>query len=410
MSFIKTYLPFIFLVLFLVLALSLAGVYSSKQAMILQRSIASDCNSLVTEIISSSEKENDLQKTTLEKLFKLKNSTWNKILGPKDFQNFNDEEYFRWVEFYKNENTQFYNLNPTTIEQKLALIEVINMRLIHSPHYTEKNLTEEAQNLNSKKLLKLQKHMRRFRLDSKLSRIGLEDFAADLMFILKGPPITLLDYFTANKTARMNARVMRMVQEEILLRGLKGMLLRIPEKDSYTSLENAKYMALKFSHLKLYKYLALPYDLPWFEKVRIPDELLEKILIDGLDAHNQELILHLKKQNMIDHYDRFRKIYRPIAFSIGFYFYYNKFNSLRAQHKAEKEEEENLRFLEILKEISDKVQDPSAQVDKNDLEVIKEEQFQRMLKSYRTQFNEAPTPEIIKEMRDKIKLHFSPAL
>lgn len=347
--------------------LSLFGLFSNKNLESTkrpERSIASDCNTLISKIINtetnSNTEENILVIKSKEKLFKIKNSIWNKIMGPHDFQNFNDQEYFRWTEIYKDANAELSNLNPVSIEQKMALIEVINTRLLHKSLNSEKSFTEEAQRLNLYKLRKLQKHMRSFKMNSKLTHIEINRFAADLMFILKGPPITLMDYFTANKTARMNARLMKMVQEDMLLLGLKGVVARIPEKDSYTKIEKMRYIIKKFVNHKFYKYLVLPYDLPWSEKVRIPDELLEKILVDGLEAHDQELINHLKKQNMIDHYERFRKVYRPIAFSIGFYFYFEKFNDLINQKKDDE------LFLDFFKKISEAVNGPKIPIETNE--------------------------------------------
>lgn len=391
------------------MAISLFGLWSSKNLQALktpERSIASDCNSIVSEIISPlAQEERQLRvlaaNTQNEKLFKLRNTIWNKIMGPHDFENFNDQEYFRWTEIYKDGNDEFSNINPVSIEQKMALIEVVNMRLIQTPLYAERNLTEEAQRLNLLKLKKLQSHMRKFNLASKFTRDDLNSFAADLMIILKGPSITLIDYFTLNKTARMNARLMRMVQEDILLMGLKGMVERIPEKNSYTRLEHGQYNVKRFFQHKLWKYLAVPYDLPWIERVNIPDELLEKIMIDGLAAHDHELIDYLKKQNMIDHYERFRKVYKPIAFAIGFYFYFDKYNIEENAKTNDSQEEEKAKFIDFFKALSDKVFEETATVEKSEMD-LKEEQYKRMLETYRKKYKEEPSKKIIEEMRAKI--------
>lgn len=401
---IKTYSPY----LFVFIALSLFGLWSNKNVQYSrapERSIASDCNSIISELISPKKQQDRFKKNTgnlqTERLFKFKNNIWNKVMGPHDFENFKDQEYFRWMEIYKDGNAELSSFNPVSIEQKMALIEVINQRLIHTPFYAQKNLTEEAQKLNLYKLRKLQSHMKNFDMTSNMTREDLHNFAADLMIILKGPPISLMDYFTNNKTAKMNARLIRMVQEDILLMGLKGMLDRIPEKNSYTSLERGRYIVKRFFQHKMWKYMALPYDLPWFEKVKIPDELLENIMTNGLEAHDQELIAHLKKQNMIDHYERFRKAYKPIAFSIGFYFYYEKYNNAFKTKAAETQEEENAKFIEFFENLSDKVLDFNAPVEKSEV-LLKEEQLKRMIDSYRKRYKEDPSAEIIKEMRAKI--------
>ena len=282
----------------------------------------------------------------------------------------------------------------------MALIEVINKRLIGTKVYVEKNLTEEAQKLNALKLRKLQSHMRNFDLSAKLTRKELNSFAADLMIILKGPPASLLDYFTENKTARMNARLMRMVQEDILLIGLRGMTERIPEKNSYSLMERGDYLVTRFFHHKIWKYLVLPYDLPWFEKVNIPEDLLKKIMIDGLEAHDQELIAYLKKQNMIDHYEQFRKVYRPIAFAIGFYFYFDQYyHAEKVENLQDQEQKE--KFLESFKILSEQIMSAADSKEKTDIQ-LKEEQLKRMIESYREKYKEEPTPSIIQEMRAKI--------
>ncbi|MBC7429497.1 MAG: hypothetical protein H7336_12840 [Bacteriovorax sp.] len=337
----------------------------------------------------------------IDKVYKLKNNIWNKIISTREFENFNDKEYFRWMEIYKDAKNDLSNVNPVSIEQKMALIEVINGRIIPTVMNAERNLSVDVQKLNSLKLLKLQRHMKNFDLSSKLTRMDLNDFAADLLIILKGPPTSLLEYFTTNKTARMNERLMRIVQEDMLLIGLKGMISRIPEKKSYTQMEKAKYAVKKIFQYKVWKYLVLPYDLPWVERVKIPDELLEKILIDGLDAHDHELISYLKQQNMIDHYERFRKVYKPLAFSVGFYFYYSKFNNSLSGDLNENQEEEKKKFLEDFSNLADSIKASADSTIKSD-DTLQNEQFERVLARYRKDFNEDPSPEEYREMKIKI--------
>lgn len=370
------------------------------------RSIASDCESMVKEIISPSvqeakNKSKEAANATNEKIYKLKNNIWNKIISTHDFENFSDKEYFRWLEIYKDAKNDLSNVNPVSIEQKMALIEVINGRLIPTALHAERNLSVDVQKLNALKLRKLQMHMRDFDLSSKLTRDDLNNFAADLLIILKGPPASLLDYFTKDKTKRMNERLMRIVQEDMLLIGLKGMVDRIPEKDSYTRLERGKYIVKRFFQHKIWKYLVIPYDLPWIERVSIPEELLEKILVDGLDAHDQELIAYLKKQNMIDHYERFRKVYKPIAFSVGFYFYYEKINNKMKGTMNENQEEEKKKFLDEFSNLADAIKASSDSVVKSE-DDLKEAQFARVLELFREKYKEEPTKEEYEEMKVKI--------
>lgn len=389
--------------------LGLVGWWSQNQPLVqrdLSRSIASDCDSIVKELISPQVAEEKLKKKAqeeleLEAVYKLKNNIWNKILSAKEFENFNDMEYFKWLEIYKDSKNKLYATNPISIEQKMALIEVINSKLIPTTLTVEKTISNEVQKLNTLKLRKLQTRLKSLDLSSKLSRDDIEDFASDFMLILKGPPASLLDYFTGNKTKRMNERLMRMVQEDMLVIGLRGMSARIPEKEAYTRLERGKFLIKRFFQYKIWKFLVLPYDLPWIERVKIPEELLEKIMLDGLEKHDQELVAYLKKQNMIDHYERVRKVYKPIAFSLGFYFYYDKFNDKLEGDLSETQEEEKQKFLEEFKNLANAILESNKTTAKTK-EELQEEQFERVLQSFKEKYSEEPTPEEIKEIRAKI--------
>ncbi len=396
----------------------------------IRREIANDnCESMVNEIINPKNqlvvvKAQNTSATPVEKAYKFKTSIWNKIISAKDFENFNDLEYFRWIAIYQDSGiwnkiinskdfeipremvayegpeSDISRINPVSIEQKMALIEVITARLTPTLISTDKKLSLEVEKLNALKLRKLQTKMRNLDLSSNLTRHHLEDAASEIMLVLKGPPVGLLDYLTKNKTKRMNERVMRMIQEDVLLIGLKGMVDRIPEKDSYKSLERGRYLIKRFFQYKIWKYLVLPYDLPWIDRVKIPQELLEKIMIEGLEAHDHELIALLNKQGMIDHYERFRKVYKPIAFSIGFYFYYDKFNDQMKGHLNENQEEEKKKFIQDFGKLSEGISRDHEETAKTE-DDLKQEQYQRILENYRNR-NGDPTPEDVEEIRLKI--------
>lgn len=356
-----------------------------------------DCNQIVAAITNSAvEKEK-----THHKLIKLKNSIWNKIITNRDFENFNDGEYVRWLEIYKDSSSELAKQNPISIEQKMALIEVINAKALASISTTETGLTQEIEKLDALKLRKLAKHLQSLDLSSKVSREYIEDFSADLYIILKGPPISLLDYFTRNKSKQMVKRLHRTVQEDMLIMGLKGMIERIPEKDSYSRLENANYMIERFFHSKKWKYFVIPYDLPWFERLNIPEDLLKKILVDGLNSHNNELIEHLKTQGKIDHYERFRKVYRPVAFSVGFMFYYSKFNEKLNDDLKSNQEEEKQKMLQSFEDLANQIEEKSAQI-ATDKKTLQDEQFARVLSDFREQYGEEPSETEVSEIRARI--------
>lgn len=372
------------------------------------REIASDCNEAFTSIIqrkipAGADVNVPPMDSPENRHFQFSKKLWSKILSAKDFETFDENEYFRLLEIYKDER-QTVNLlspRPSDIEGKLALIEAIHMRM--AAQYSHPSLLKEMEELNAYKLKKLQKLLRKFDLSKKLTRDHLEEFSAEFFLILKGPPVAVFDLLSANKTKRMEERLFRLLQEDMLVKGLKGTLERIPENPSLSRMESASLFVKKIMKYKAWRLLALPYDLPWIDRVKISDELLEKILLDGIDAHHSDLIVELKRQNAIDHYDRFRKVYRPIAFGVGFAYYYSNFQKmLESREKEQEEENEKAKkaFMEEFEKLSEAI-NSGVSHEKSDNE-IKEEQFQRVLKSFKERYKEDPTPEEYQELRKKI--------
>lgn len=392
--FIRTFVPY----LFTILSLALVGFWSSiDQKVIPTRTPAAlDCQQIVQEITRAG----DESRSAGTSLFKFRNKIWNKIISNKEFEHFKDSEYLKWQEIYKDSQNELSRLNPVTLEQKLALIEVINAKTLVAIEKQTPSLKSDIQKLSALKLKKLSHHLEKMDLTSKLTREDLEDFSADLFIILKGPPVSLLDYFTGNKSKLMNRRLFRAVQEDMLVMGLKGMLERIPEKNNYSRLEDSKYLIKNFFQLKFWKYMVIPYDLPWFEKLNIPEELLEKILREGLTQHNEELITHLKSQNMIDHYERFRKVYRPIAFSVGFIFYYDKFGDKYKDLIKSNQDEEKKELKEAFKNLSQVINDNYIE-EKDDETVLKNEQFNRLVENFKKEYGDI-TPEELEDLKHKV--------
>lgn len=333
--------------------------------------------------------------------FQIKNNLWNKVLGAKDFEQFDEATYFRTLEIYSNEK-DFSLITPTSIEEKMALIEVIQNRYAY--YIGVPSLREELSTLNIKQMKKLISLMKKFDPTSQVTREDLENFSSELFIILKGPPVNLLEYFTENKTALMSKRLYRVVQEELLLKGLKNIINQFPEKVRYSYLEKAKLHINRIARYKLWRYTTLPLDLPFIDQVKLPDELLEKILLDGIDAHDEELIGIFRQNNMIDNYERFRKVYRTAAFATAFTFFYQDEQERRIREKREQaklDEEKKQEFVKEFKKLSAIIVQSSSTKEKTDKE-LKDEQFNRSLIRFKAKYHEEPTTEEYTEMKKKI--------
>lgn len=366
-----------------------------------ERVIASDinCSKIASQIINSQMPLSPNIKYANEELlllkhYQFKTSIWNKIIRSKDFENFNNDLYLYYLDNYLKDS-YFLESAPSNIEQKIALITAISSKFNFGQAIT---LQDEILKLNAIKLRKLQKLLAKFNLSSKLTRENLQEFSSDFFFLLKGSPISIFDYFTKNKTVRMNERIFRVLEEEMLLNGLKKTLQQIPISQTSTPIEQLRIYIKRIIKHKYWRLLVIPYDLPIVNRMNISDDLLEKILLDGLDLHKSEVMEQLKRQNLIDHYDNFRKIYRPIAFGVGFYFYYGEEWSEEAQLKAN--EEARKKFMEEFNKLGKAINEGDSEL--KTIDQLKEKQFERVLKSFREKYNEEPTPEEYQELYDKI--------
>ncbi len=377
------------------------------------RTIANDCtemtNSIIKKEIGDGAYTNKSFPDELEiKHYRFKNSIWNTLFNAKEFEEFNDNDYFRHLEIYKNaleSPTVLLSQNPQTLEQKLALVEAIQLKFTH--FHNAPTLQNEIQQLTVYQAKKVQKLMKNFDLANPLTRASLETFSSDLFILLKGPPINIMENFTKNKTVRINQRMMRILEEDLLLYGLNGIIQRIPVEENISQLQNAKLLVKKIMKYKTWRLLVVPYDLPWVDQIKISDQLLEKILLDGLDNHKSELIAELKKQNLIDQYEHIRKVYRPVAFGVGFYYYYEKeHKKIIEETEAANAENEKAneaakkKFLDDFKKLADSIN--AGDTKEKTIDELKEIQFQRVKKSFVNRYHEEPTPDELKEMKQKI--------
>jgi hypothetical protein len=246
-------------------------------------------------------------------LTKIKNNTWNKVIRAREFDHFNDNEYVKWIALYKD-HSNLETVNPVTIEQKMALIEILNGSLLQN----------ENQKNNDLKIRKIKSHFKKFTTDSEL-----KSFSSDLFLILKNPTASLLNYFSHSTTKEMKSSLVNALEEDMLSIGLKGLVARIPEKEVHAS-HPEMLVKENISAFDWSKFISEE-NYQWFKGLDLSQDLIEDILVDGLNEHDQELIVHLKNKDMSDQYEKFRRVFRPVSFLFGTYFYYERFSGVKSK-------------------------------------------------------------------------------
>jgi hypothetical protein len=100
---------------------------------------------------------------------------------------------------------------------------------------------------------------------------------------------------------------------------------------------------------------------------------------------------------MIDSYERFRKVYRTIAFATAFTYFYNE----QKEALAKKDEEKKQDFIDQFKKIA-KLISANSDIKEMSVKDLKDEQFKRTLEKFKAKYNEDPTPAEFEEMHQKI--------
>lgn len=323
---------------------------------------------------------------------------WQSINDISEFESFNESLYHSFKDNIEVEKG-FKHINPVTIEEKLALIDVLYARSLGKK--VDKSILLEMIELKKKKLKNLLKLIDSYDFNSKVSREDVSNFTLEIFLILRGSPIGVFDNFAANKSEKMADRIIRMVEEDLFTKGLNGLISQLPEKEQYSFKENARFYINRIIRNKAWKLTALPFDLPLIDQIKLPDELLEKILLDGALEHGEELKPFLNKIKGIDNYNRFRKIYQVIFFGVSFSYFYNlsyeKINAERNKQILAKKDD----FFKKFKEMADEITTETRVSKKSDKD-IKDEQFNSVLNSFREKYKEDPTPSELVEIKHKI--------
>ncbi|MFP5520253.1 MAG: hypothetical protein ACLGGX_10135 [Bdellovibrionia bacterium] len=142
------------------------------------------------------------------------------------------------------------------------------------------------------------------RLDNKTlrSEMEVEIAIAEISKVLF-PHNESVNRFLVSKSERQISMQQRLFSEVLMREGITQ-LLPLTE-NSKTSLVRQVLSSRKW------EYLMLPFVLPSQSKVKIPRELLEKVVLDGFDKHQLEIEPFLARQNKHENYMAFRSLYAP---------------------------------------------------------------------------------------------------
>jgi hypothetical protein len=156
-------------------------------------------------------------------------------------------------------------------------------------------------------------------------------------------------------------------------------------------------ISLVFEH-PFIQVMMLPWVLPKIRNEQISIELLEKIMLEGLDPFLPELAAIAKKEGRIQSYQKVRAYYTPLVLSIAFalHFYLTK-------QELEKETEAQFdAILEALMRQSDQLEQELPKLDSK----IVESAIAEALKDFERHWGEPPTEEEKSKIAEGIRRPF----
>ena len=129
----------------------------------------------------------------------------------------------------------------------------------------------------------------------------IESLASEMSLVLFGPRYQVMDYLRKSSDERFRESTLHRIGEGILRDGLMRSWNEIDHK--------SPGLWTRFS-AKLWRVQKLFLQIPFFKMKDkpIPPELMQKVILEGFDAHEQELREALSTQNYRDTYNTFRRV------------------------------------------------------------------------------------------------------
>ncbi|MNS82150.1 hypothetical protein D3C72_1158850 [compost metagenome] len=237
-------------------------------------------------------------------------------------------------------------------------------------------------------------------LGNAISEKEVARLATELTTILFGVRETVDNFIFKSKDQQLNDSAIGLAQEKLLRRGLIDAWggKYSPNK---TGLLSDLVMGLRWTNDKALILhtaiartpLSLPLLLPLRKNSEISDQLMRKIILDGVDKHIDEIRIALKEQSSIEAYNTVRRLYTPVligsVLTVGIIIAY-----LIVQDEKERSFHEQLSGLERMR---DEIAKVSAAKD-----LIIQEAYEGARQDFIKKWGGEPTSEEAAELRQKV--------
>lgn len=132
-------------------------------------------------------------------------------------------------------------------------------------------------------------------------------------------------------------------------------------KDYQLSLRNQMQISLKnLFNNKYLKWILIPIHVPNISDINISQSLLTKIMIDGMDAHSEEIKFEFNSQKRVEIYNSLRKLYSiiglPLAITLAIHTY--------PEFKKASAEWQKTVFIQTMEELNENMNSVGSELNK----------------------------------------------
>lgn len=219
----------------------------------------------------------------------------------------------------------------------------------------------------------------------------LSIIAEDLVAILYGQQDLVDRYFLKSKDERKQESIRLQARTQLIEKGLKSFISKQPVHQKISLWIKVKKNVRRIFQSQVVNWAQVPFNLPEFKNKRISEELLGKIIWNGISPHQREIDAYYKVQSKKEIYSSFRRIYSFVIIGV--------LATQGYQQGLAKDKAENKAKVEFVTEQLEYVADNLPKEVQEYKEQIREEALKNAIVEFEAELNRAPTSAEIAEMQ-----------
>lgn len=224
----------------------------------------------------------------------------------------------------------------------------------------------------------------------------IENMAAELSLALYGQHDLVDRFFAKSKEQRQRDSTTRLIGEKLLREGLLKFWQETRGEVSQTLWQAIRGRIYRIQKSSILTYI-LTFPFVPVKDVQISNDLMTKIILDGYDAHKDEVASALSSQNAREAYSTFRRLYSAVFFGTILAFQGTQiYDGVKAEIARQDVKTENAK-----KAVSDLREGIEEGVLRQRREIV-EDTLKEMIVEFRQKWGEDPTPDEKEILRKKI--------